>query len=592
LVKIFLVAFADKSLAQTSERFRREAESLSVYDEILIFNEDDIPSSDWPAGFKKSQRGFGYWFWKPYLIRKVLERVGVGDIVHYVDIGCKLRDNAKEYIEEIKSLLALNAAASVLAYSISNGNEQKWYSLIEEDWTKNEVFEALGVENNAYVRNSEQIATTSIFFKRTPEALKLINEWEMLGRNLTLVDDSKTKAREINPFFKENRHDQSLFSVLIKVKYNEIVVLRDLFELGNADPLSGDLKDQRRIKIASSGESLSGVVACRDKKFNLKKFLKVKVVNFVRKIKNRDLFNYDPISIFLKETTLILFSKFRSLILRIKNNSVLKDKDLVREFSELRKNRKCNRIHIVGSGESVLETIEKVAPNDTIVTMNFGGLVCPSVDFYFIEFASERFEDVMTKQCNILKKIKNNSSGRANRIIVKNLWSKENNLKSLQSIAKNLDAGVLEDFHVKSQSYEDLYNEFNGYLSSNDTIAPQCSSTVVYLVLLAVKSGFMDIVLHGIDLGGPYFYNSACYEPPELFEDDLSSVIPFEQTASGLYGLNQSNLFENQARKCSHDFKRLLRLLSHLTSNVDVNLKMADESLVSSYWLPYRSTKP
>ena len=47
-------------------------------------------------------RGYGYWFWKPIFLLKILNQLNKGDIVHYVDIGChiqKKNSRFKDYIE-------------------------------------------------------------------------------------------------------------------------------------------------------------------------------------------------------------------------------------------------------------------------------------------------------------------------------------------------------------------------------------------------------------------------------------------------------------------------------------------------------------
>ena len=41
---------------------------------------------------KRKNRGYGYWFWKPLFLKKILNEIKNGDIVHYIDIGCHLQN--------------------------------------------------------------------------------------------------------------------------------------------------------------------------------------------------------------------------------------------------------------------------------------------------------------------------------------------------------------------------------------------------------------------------------------------------------------------------------------------------------------------
>ena len=74
--KTILLAFASSDLKKSVERFQIQAQNSGYYNQIRIFTEkniDEICLSKVKEIIKKSGgRGFGYWFWKPYLIEKIL----------------------------------------------------------------------------------------------------------------------------------------------------------------------------------------------------------------------------------------------------------------------------------------------------------------------------------------------------------------------------------------------------------------------------------------------------------------------------------------------------------------------------------------
>ena len=88
-VKMYFLSFADKRYS--TKRIREEALSANCFEEVLVENEDDF--EDW---YKKKyqnrfcDRGFGYWQWKSYRIRRLLEQIDENDVLVYLDAGCHL----------------------------------------------------------------------------------------------------------------------------------------------------------------------------------------------------------------------------------------------------------------------------------------------------------------------------------------------------------------------------------------------------------------------------------------------------------------------------------------------------------------------
>ena len=43
-----------------------------------------------------NKRGYGYFMWKPYIIKEILSEINYGDIINYVDIGFHvIKENSK-----------------------------------------------------------------------------------------------------------------------------------------------------------------------------------------------------------------------------------------------------------------------------------------------------------------------------------------------------------------------------------------------------------------------------------------------------------------------------------------------------------------
>jgi hypothetical protein len=87
-----------------------QAHSLDFFDQIYLFTIDDLIADKqfWQTHsefISKNNRGYGYWLWKPYIIKKTLESLSDGDILLYLDAGCEIdKDNKKYLINSIKKL--------------------------------------------------------------------------------------------------------------------------------------------------------------------------------------------------------------------------------------------------------------------------------------------------------------------------------------------------------------------------------------------------------------------------------------------------------------------------------------------------------
>ena len=94
--KILLFAFASLDLNRSANRLKKQAELSNYYDEIKILNPIDFDEK-MKRKFdnivqRRKNRGYGYWFWKPLFIKKIMEQLNPGDIIHYVDIGCHIQN--------------------------------------------------------------------------------------------------------------------------------------------------------------------------------------------------------------------------------------------------------------------------------------------------------------------------------------------------------------------------------------------------------------------------------------------------------------------------------------------------------------------
>jgi hypothetical protein len=103
--KIYFISFGNNLYKNALDRIKHQAESFNIFDDILIYNEEDLINFNefWDKHknfIKNNKRGYGYWIWKSYLVLKTLELMNDNDILLYADAGCSLNINGVERLKE------------------------------------------------------------------------------------------------------------------------------------------------------------------------------------------------------------------------------------------------------------------------------------------------------------------------------------------------------------------------------------------------------------------------------------------------------------------------------------------------------------
>jgi hypothetical protein len=210
-MKTFFLTFGGGSprYIDAANRLLKQAQSTGWFNSIIAVDPNAIFEIDprWGRRNKKfvlsNPRGFGYWLWKPFLIRTSLDRIPEGSILVYADAGCEISRFGDQRFFELISLLAHN---DILAYELGE---------LTAKWTKGDALHYFGVRLDSKEVLSKQLCATVVMVKNTSTTRKLVSLWQSTCEfgNYFLVDD--TKSIQVNhPMFIEHRHDQAIFSLL------------------------------------------------------------------------------------------------------------------------------------------------------------------------------------------------------------------------------------------------------------------------------------------------------------------------------------------------------------------------------------------
>jgi hypothetical protein len=201
---ISFISFADSIKNQeAAKRIEHEAKSFNYFSNITIYNENLLDQEFYENHFnfmQKNRRGFGYWIWKPQILIQELNKINFGDSLVYADAGCTLNPKG---ISRLNEYVELSKKYGIVGFQ--NGME-------ERIWTKNDLFILLN-----YTKFSTQVLTGAYVMTKTEKTIEFAKLWGeiCLKDNYRYVNDSKSLS--INYIlFKEHRHDQSIFSILIR----------------------------------------------------------------------------------------------------------------------------------------------------------------------------------------------------------------------------------------------------------------------------------------------------------------------------------------------------------------------------------------
>jgi hypothetical protein len=204
-MKKYLISYGDKKYALQKEFFEETAQSSGFFDVIKIFSPEDVSDKykSQVGDIINESIGGGYWLWKPYIIKTMLDEIEFDDILIYCDCGCFINPAAgkrfDEYIELVKA-----ATSGTVDFELS---------LSEYEFTKKEVFDYFDADD--HIINSNQLMATVLIFRKCKPSMELVDEWYNTAIAAPFLFNNVLTMRQ-HFEFSACRNDQSVFSVIRK----------------------------------------------------------------------------------------------------------------------------------------------------------------------------------------------------------------------------------------------------------------------------------------------------------------------------------------------------------------------------------------
>lgn len=199
------VTYSTKDYEKTRKYNVKMAYQKGKVDQVFEFCEEDLAPEFMEKNRKtlSCKRGGGYWVWKPYVVKKALDSLQDGNYLFYCDSGA----------------FAMGDLHTLASFMEKKKTDILFFSLdcVEKNWTKRDIFIELGCDTAAYT-DSLQRCATYFMIKKTQKTEEFVNEWLSYAQRYELISDEDNVIYHQPNYegFQDNRHDQSLLSVLSK----------------------------------------------------------------------------------------------------------------------------------------------------------------------------------------------------------------------------------------------------------------------------------------------------------------------------------------------------------------------------------------
>jgi hypothetical protein len=205
------MACADDNYMPSAKFQLETALKKGKVDKTLCFNIADM-DEEFKTKNKRileagGERRKGCYLWKPYFVNKVIDDIQYGDYLIYLDsAGFYYKNNVSEIISYMKKHDI---------YMIGS----RRFKYLEKHWTKRDAFVYIGCDTEEYT-NQFQAMGGLFVLRKTEKSIALMKEWLYYAQDYRIITDAENTCGLDNyEGFVENRHDQSILSLLMK-KYS------------------------------------------------------------------------------------------------------------------------------------------------------------------------------------------------------------------------------------------------------------------------------------------------------------------------------------------------------------------------------------
>ncbi len=217
--KVVLLNYANNVFKKSQKLNSKTAKYIGLFDEIRSYNPKDIDLNFRKINKKilSQKRGNGYWLWKPYFIKKVLDELNFGEFLFYCDSGSYFTNSIRDLVD-----LSIATKQDIIPFELTH---------LEGEWTKRDAFVFMDCDSERFYSTYQRLGGF-VLIRKSKLSIEFVDEWLNYAQDERILTDINNQCGLDNySDFKEHRHDQSVFSLLTK-KY-KLKAYRDPSQFGD-----------------------------------------------------------------------------------------------------------------------------------------------------------------------------------------------------------------------------------------------------------------------------------------------------------------------------------------------------------------------
>ncbi len=266
------ITYGSKRFIKSSKRIVKEAKSLQLFDECRRYSVNDLPIPIKSSPLFLTEKGGGFWLWKPYIIADTLSKMAENDILVYCDAGCTLQKSDKwnEYFSLVKN-------TNILFFQYQSDKDYGW-SKFNPDfidspkikyWAKRELVEHFVEFKMDLITEKNKLLAGFIIIRNTAASRSIINDWlQLMLYYPHLVADLFIHERTAQlEHFSQHRHDQSVISIIAR-NYEEnekVIIIDEDFETSNIGQV---MRTERLVTLSRTASLIRRIL----KMINVQRF--------------------------------------------------------------------------------------------------------------------------------------------------------------------------------------------------------------------------------------------------------------------------------------------------------------------------------
>jgi hypothetical protein len=205
--EIILINYADQGYVKAQAKNTRTGSRFGGFTKVINFQKKHLGQHFLNRNkelFSK-RRGAGYWVWKPYIMLYTLQNLSKpGDWIFYSDSGSHFTGSIMPWIHH-----AERKRQNMVFFDVGPSHP-------ERRWSKRDAFVYMQCDSEAYANSIQRLSGYQLV-RNCPEAIRFYHECLRYNEDIRIVSDEENTCRKPNyEGFEENRHDQTVLSLLSK----------------------------------------------------------------------------------------------------------------------------------------------------------------------------------------------------------------------------------------------------------------------------------------------------------------------------------------------------------------------------------------